>query len=246
MDGTRLLSGRRALVTGAANPRGIGYAIAHQLAAAGSAVVSLDVAVPEPGQTRTWPVLLCDVADAARCRSAVNEAAAQMGGLDLVVNNAGIVGAAPLEDLTEADFRRMLDVNLMGAIHITQAALAHLRAPSAIVNVASMAAYRGGGLLGGAHYATSKGGLISFTRACARELGPRGIRVNAVAPGIIDTDVTIGKFGEHWEQQLKASVPLGRFGAPGEVASVVVFLASTLAGYVNGAVVDVNGGIYMH
>ena len=247
-----LLTGRRAIVTGGSNPRGIGYAIAHALQQAGATVISLDVA---PASTTTpWTSLLCDVAKEDDCRQAVHSATATLGGLDLLINNAGIVGAAPLDQISDSEFRQMLEINLLGAVHMTQAALVALKQSAqespqlspGIVNIASMAAYRGGGLLGSAHYATSKGGLISFTRACARELGPAGIRANAIAPGIIETDVTIGKFGDDWEQQLKSTIPSGRFGAPAEVAQVVVFLASAMASYVNGAVIDVNGGIYMH
>ena len=105
---------------------------------------------------------------------------------------------------------------------------------------------RGGGQLGGSHYAASKGGVISFTKALARELGPRGVRANCVAPGIIETDMTLGKFGENWEQALKQGIPLQRFGSPAEVAQAILFLASDLSSYSTGIVVDVNGGFHIH
>ncbi|MFY3597572.1 SDR family oxidoreductase, partial [Achromobacter xylosoxidans] len=116
----------------------------------------------------------------------------------------------------------------------------------AIATRGSTAALRGGGLLGGSHYAASKGGVISFTKALARELGPRGVRANCVAPGIIETDMTLGKFGENWEQELKQGIPLQRFGSPAEVAQAILFLASDLSSYSTGIVVDVNGGFHIH
>jgi NAD(P)-dependent dehydrogenase (short-subunit alcohol dehydrogenase family) len=143
----------------------------------------------------------------------------------------------------------MVEVNLTGTYNVTHAALPELlqsaRRP-AIVNLGSTAALRGGGLLGGSHYAASKGGVISFTKALARELGPRGVRANCVAPGIIETDMTLGKFGENWEQELKQGIPLQRFGSPAEVAQAILFLASDLSSYSTGIVVDVNGGFHIH
>ncbi|OFS38080.1 3-oxoacyl-ACP reductase, partial [Achromobacter xylosoxidans] len=193
--------------------------------------------------------LHCDVSSGASCEQAVARAAQALGGIDLLVNNAGIVAATRIWDLPEDEFRRMLDVNLTGTYNVTRAALPHLfesgRGP-AIVNLGSTAALRGGGLLGGSHYAASKGGVISFTKALARELGPRGVRANCVAPGIIETDMTLGKFGENWEQELKQGIPLQRFGSPAEVAQAILFLASDLSSYSTGIVVDVNGGFHIH
>ncbi|WYX24465.1 SDR family NAD(P)-dependent oxidoreductase [Achromobacter xylosoxidans] len=193
--------------------------------------------------------LHCDVSSGASCEQAVARAAQALGGIDVLVNNAGIVAATRIWDLPEDEFRRMLDVNLTGTYNVTRAALPHLfesgRGP-AIVNLGSTAALRGGGLLGGSHYAASKGGVISFTKALARELGPRRVRANCVAPGIIETDMTLGKFGENWEQELKQGIPLQRFGSPAEVAQAILFLASDLSSYSTGIVVDVNGGFHIH
>lgn len=193
--------------------------------------------------------LHCDVSSSASCEQAVARAAQALGGIDVLVNNAGIVAATRIWDLPEDEFRRMIDVNLTGTYNVTRAALPHLleseRRP-AIVNLGSTAALRGGGLLGGSHYAASKGGVISFTKALARELGPRGVRANCVAPGIIATDMTLGKFGENWEQELKQGIPLQRFGSPAEVAQAILFLASDLSSYSTGIVVDVNGGFHIH
>lgn len=247
-----LLAGKRAVVTGGANPRGIGAAIVAQFLAQGATVAVLDYAYPAgdaPTLVGGRVNLHCDVSSTLSCGQAVDLAAQALGGIDLLVNNAGIVAATRIWDLPEDEFRRMLDVNLTGTYNVTRAALPHLfesgRSP-AIVNLGSTAALRGGGLLGGSHYAASKGGVISFTKALARELGPRGVRANCVAPGIIETDMTLGKFGENWEQELKQGIPLQRFGSPAEVAQAILFLASDLSSYSTGIVVDVNGGFHIH
>ncbi|WP_447981261.1 SDR family NAD(P)-dependent oxidoreductase [Achromobacter kerstersii] len=253
MDGAlALLAGKRAVVTGGANPRGIGAAVVDLFLAHGATVAVLDYAYPEGGVgvlADGRVDLHCDVSRGVSCEAAIEQARMALGGIDVLVNNAGIVAATRIWDLHEDEFRRMIDVNLTGTYNVTHAALPALlestRRP-AIVNLGSTAALRGGGLLGGSHYAASKGGVISFTKALARELGPRGIRANCVAPGIIETDMTLGKFGENWEQELKHGIPLQRFGSPAEVAQAIVFLASDLSSYSTGIVVDVNGGFHIH
>ncbi len=253
MDGAlSLLAGKRAVVTGGANPRGIGAAVVDLFLAQGATVAVLDYAYPEGGAsalTDRRVNLHCDVSRGVSCEAAMELANAALGGIDVLVNNAGIVAATRIWDLPEEEFRRMVDVNLTGTYNVTHAALPALlestRQP-AIVNLGSTAALRGGGLLGGSHYAASKGGVISFTKALARELGPRGVRANCVAPGIIETDMTLGKFGENWEQELKQGIPLQRFGSPAEVAQAILFLASDLSSYSTGIVVDVNGGFHIH
>ena len=171
-----------------------------------------------------------------------------LGGIDVLVNNAGIVAATRIWDLPEDEFRRMVDVNLTGTYNVTRAALPALLASErkpAIVNLGSTAALRGGAS-GRLALRRVKGGVISFTKALARELGPRGVRANCVAPGIIETDMTLGKFGENWETELKQGIPLQRFGSPAEVAQAILFLASDLSSYSTGIVVDVNGGFHIH
>lgn len=247
-----LLAGKRAVVTGGANPRGIGAAVVELFLAQGATVAVLDQAYPEsasPALAQGRVHLHCDVSRAASCEAALARAAQALGGVDVLVNNAGIVAATRIWDLEEDEFRRMIDVNLTGTYNVTHAALPALLESSrrpAIVNLGSTAALRGGGLLGGSHYAASKGGVISFTKALARELGPRGVRANCVAPGIIETDMTLGKFGENWEQELKQGIPLQRFGLPADVAQAILFLASDLSSYSTGIVVDVNGGFHIH
>ena len=247
-----LLEGKRVLVTGGANPRGIGAAMADLFLAHGARVAVLDHAYPDQapaGLDGGRVDLHCDISDQASCEQAVARAVQALGGLDVLVNNAGIVAATRIGELPEDEFRRMIDVNLTGTYLVTRAALPALLASGrrpAIVNLGSTAALRGGGLLGGSHYAASKGGVISFTKALARELGPKGIRANCVAPGIIETDMTLGKFGADWEKELKQGIPLQRFGEPAEVAQAALFLASDLSSYSTGIVVDVNGGFHIH
>ena len=246
----QLLEGRRVIVSGGANPRGIGRAIVTLFVEHGARVACLDLHGVEAGTPGAGQImdLRCDVRSAESCRQAVAAATEAFGGLDVLVNNAGIVSATRVVDLEEDEFVRTIDVNLSGAYRLTKAALPVLLkgAQPAIVNIGSMAAMRGGGLLGGSHYAASKGGLISFTKGLARELGPQGLRANAIAPGIIETDMTIGKFEPSLEAGLRASVPLGRFGTAREVATAALFLASGLSSYCTGSVIDVNGGFHIH
>lgn len=246
-----LLNDRRVVVSGAAHPAGIGRAIAELLARHGARVVCLDVVPPDRASDLAEGLshLACDVTSEADCRAAIAAAAERLGGLDTLVNNAGIVGSTPLADLAEADFLRMIDINLTGIYRLTRAALPFLTEAAGgatVINMASMSASRGGGLLGGSHYAASKGGVISLTKALARELGPRGIRVNAIAPGIVSTPMTTGRFPPGREEELRAAIPLGRFASPMDVAGSALFLASDLSAYCTGIVLEVNGGYHIH
>ncbi|MFN3262066.1 MAG: SDR family NAD(P)-dependent oxidoreductase [Pikeienuella sp.] len=239
------LSGRAALVTGAA--RGNGFAIAKGLAEAGAFVMLADIdgagaaraAAAIPGAAAT----ALDVADAASCAAAAEAARAAFGPVSILVNNAGIIARAPLgADGFEAEWERVLAVNAGGAMRMTRACLPQLRETrGAVVNVASIMAERGAPGL--AAYAASKGALLQLTRALAAELAPDGVRVNAIAPGVIETEMTaatranpeaIGRFLAH--------TPMGRVGKPEELAGPTLFLVSGLASYVTGAMLAVDGG----
>ena len=244
-----LLSGFRTIVTGGGHPMGIGQATASLFVQQGARVVVLDREFPAAGLPAGQNAISLDVSDTDACRVAVARAAERMGGVDIVVNNAGIVAATRIASLPAAEFSHMLEVNLIGTFNMTQAALPFLQRSdkgAAIVNLGSIAAQRGGGLLGGSHYSASKGGVISFTKASARELGSLGIRANAVAPGIIQTGMIEGKYDAERTRAICDTIPLGRFGTPHEVASVILFLASPLSSYLTGTVIDVNGGFHIH
>ncbi len=249
------LAGRVALITGAA--RGLGWAAARRFLAAG-ARVALNVRRPEqaavlagelaelgePG-VRTL-VLAGDLASAETVRATVGRTLERFGRLDILVNNAAAAFSTRFEQIDEQEWRRALDVNLSAAFFCIQAALPAMKANryGRVVNLSSTAG-KSVSTLGGAHYTASKAGLLGLTRAAAKELGPYGITVNAVCPGLIDTELT----REHATgEQLAAyarSFPVQRLGTAAEVAELICFLASEQAGYITGASVDINGGDLM-
>jgi NAD(P)-dependent dehydrogenase (short-subunit alcohol dehydrogenase family) len=242
------LSGKVALVTGAGG--GIGRATVARLAAEGAAVVAGDLKGFGPVVDAVWAAggralgVELDVTISQSARAAVQEAIAQFGGLNILVNNAGIDQRGLLEQLSEADWDRVLAVNLKGPFLCSQAAAKHLEGGGAIVNVASLAG-RSSSPLQGCHYSASKAGLLGLTRHLARELGPRHIRVNAVCPGPVMTDMLTRSTSSEGIAALAAQVPVGRAGTPEDIASVIAFLASEDAGYINGASLDANGGVFL-
>jgi len=239
-----------ALVTGAA--RGIGRAIAETLALDGADVVLCDLksewlvetaaAVEDAG--RKALCVAADVSDAGAVGRAVDEALAVMGRIDILVNNAGITRDGLLMRMSEEDWDAVLDVNLKGAFLFTRAAARPMmkQRSGAIVNVASII-----GLIGNAgqcNYSASKGGLIALTKSSARELAARNIRVNAVAPGFIESKMT-EVLAEEVQQRMLDAIPMKRFGTPLDVARVVRFLADDAASYMTGQVLTVSGGMVM-
>jgi len=251
-----LLEGKSALVTGAS--RGIGRAIALQLADEGC-----DVAVnyvTEPGRDNAREAedtveavcalgvrsvaLEADVTDLAAVEGMVAQVIEAFGKLDILVNNAGITRDRTLKKLAKADWEAVLAVNLTGAFHCARAVIDHMRERQSgrIISIASVVAQMGN--IGQTSYAASKAGLIGFTKSLAREVARRGITVNAIAPGFIDTEMTRAMPPEAIEQTV-ALIPMGRQGRSEEVAQAAVFLASDHASYVTGHVLAVNGGLYM-
>ncbi|MFI7355037.1 SDR family oxidoreductase [Streptomyces avidinii] len=239
-------SSTAALVTGGS--RGIGAAVALRLAEDGRDVAITYVSDAEAAAEvvgkvealgRRAVALRADAGDAAQAANAVGETVRRFGRLDVLVNNAGVGLLGPLEELAPADVERVLAVNVRGVFHTTQAAAAHLRSGGRIITIGSCMTQRVPGP-GGTLYAMSKSALIGFNKALARELGGRGITVNIVHPGPVDTDMNPAD-GPYAGSQA-AMTALGRFGAPREVAGVVSFLAGPDASYVTGAEFAADGG----
>ena len=246
-----LLTDKTAVVTGGS--RGIGRAIAVALAAEGAKVAviyagnaaaaeeTLSLIKEQGGEA---VAMQCDVADDAAVSDMINAVKEQFGSVDILVNNAGITRDGLLMRMKEGDWQAVLDTNLTGVFHCTKAVtkLMMKQRSGAIINITSVVGQTGNA--GQANYAAAKAGMIGFTKSVAKELASRGIRVNAVAPGIIDTDMTAVLSDAVKEDMLK-SIPLGRVAQPEEVAKAVVFLASDNASYITGQVLNVDGGMVM-
>ena len=240
-----------AVVTGAS--RGIGRAIALELASRGATVVinyngseerarEVQKEIEEKGgeaEIRQW-----NVADYKACEGAVKDIVKTHGSIDILVNNAGITKDGLLMKMSEEDFDKVLDTNLKGTFHTIRAALRQMirQRSGRIINMASVVGVSGNA--GQANYAASKAGVIGLTKTAAREVASRGITVNAVAPGFIETDMT-EVLPEKIKEASAAQIPLGKFGKAEDVANAVAFLASEDAGYITGQVLHVDGGMVM-
>jgi 3-oxoacyl-[acyl-carrier protein] reductase len=239
------LSGKVAFVTG--STRGIGLAIARMLHGAGAkvAIVGRELARAEAVASELGEraaAVACDVADAAQVEVAVTAGEKTLGPIDVLVNNAGLTRDNILLRLSDADWDAVLDANLKGAFHTTRAVIKGMmkRRAGRIVNITSVVGLTGN--KGQANYAASKAGLIGFTKSVAREYASRGVLVNCVAPGFIETDMTAA-LPDDARASLLQDIALGRLGRPEDVAGAVLFLASDLAGYVTGQVLVVDGGM---
>ena len=244
------LDGRVAIVTGAA--QGIGRAIAIALGRAGARVALCDVVDPEAGASAVAEAgekasyHRCDVTDAEAVERTVKEVVERHGGLHILVNNAGIAIDGLLLRGKQEDWAKVLQVNLTGAFNFSRAAARHLlkaRDQGRIVNIASVVGEAGS--TGQVAYAASKAGLLGMTKTLAQELAPRGVTVNAVSPGFIETRMTEEHVQGERREKLLGAIPLGRIGAPRDVAAAVCFLCGDGASYVTGQVLRVNGGMYM-
>jgi len=242
------LEGKVSLITGAG--QGIGAATARKFAQEGATVVvcdvrqaAVDAVVAEcqvAGATALGHVM--DVTQRTMVDAVVAEVLARFGRIDVLVNNAGITQDARLQKMTLEQFDRVVDVNLRGVFHCSQAVADAMVAQGGgvILNASSVVGIYGN--FGQTNYAATKFGVIGFTKTWSRELGPKGVRVNAVAPGFVDTPI-LRTIPEKVLQEMEHKVPLKRLGKPEEIANVYAFLASDEASYVNGAVIEVCGGM---
>lgn len=247
----KLLSGKVAIVTGAA--QGMGNAIATALAEAGANVVIADVngdkavaaaAQLDAAQEQVIGVQV-DVTDEAAVERMVSDTVARWGSVHILVNNAGILRPTRISNITKAEWDLVLDVNLNGTFVCTQAVLGLMKAQKfgRIVNISSSAG-RSVSTLGGAHYTAAKAGVLGLTRAVAKEVAPFGITVNAICPGLINTDMVRTEITPERTQAYADSFPIPRLGTPQEVGQLALFLV-TSADYITGASIDINGGDLM-
>ncbi len=248
-----LLAGKIVMVTGAASERGIGRATARILAGQGATIVIVDLdaesakaAALDLGEGHLG--LAANVADESLVAQAVDAAIERFGRVDVLVNNAGITQPVKTLDIGRADYDRILDVNLRGTLICSQAVIPHMIAAGggSIVCISSVSAQRGGGIFGGPHYSAAKAGVLGLAKAMAREFGPQQVRVNAITPGLISTDITAGKLSDEQEAGVRSTIPLGRLGRAEDVGNAVLYLASDLSSYLTGVTLDVNGGMLIH
>ena len=245
------LTGKVALVTGAS--RGIGQATAIELAKAGADIIVNFIGNEAVAQETVEAIealgrkaikIKADVGNAEDVQAMVDEAVAAFGHIDILVNNAGITRDGLLIRMKDSDWDEVLNINLKGVYLVTKAVakLMVKQRAGRIINMTSVSGVTGN--VGQANYAAAKAGVIGFTKTCAKELAARGITVNAVAPGFIETAMT-DVLPEKIKEGIAATVPFGRMGQPEEIASVVTFLASDFASYITGQVLNVDGGMVM-
>lgn len=244
-----MLQNKVAVVTGGA--KGIGFSIAQTFHAQGARVVLADIdgdqareSAEKLGGAGSALGVACDVTDQTAVEAAVRSAVEEFGSLDVMVNNAGITRDATMRKMTVEDFEAVLSVHLKGAWLGTQAAAAVMReqGSGAIVNISSISGKVG--MIGQTNYSAAKAGMVGLTKASAKEVAHKGVRVNAVQPGLIRTDMTAALREDIWNAKL-AEIPMARAGEPEEVANVVLFLASELSSYMTGCVLEITGGRFI-
>ncbi len=245
-----LLRDRVVFVTGAG--AGIGRTIACRFAEEGANIAAVDVNEPAAEETaalvramgRRAEAIRADVANLHDVEAGARRVVAVFGRIDVLVNNAGVTRDATIPEMSEADWDLVIDVHLKGTFLCTRAIAPHMRDArrGAIVNISSVSGKIGN--IGQANYSSAKAGIVALTKVTAREFAPYGIRANSIQPGLISTPPTLER-GEEKLREGAAGTPLGRIGTPDEVASVALFLASDMASFVTGAVIEVTGGRHM-
>ncbi|AUR01558.1 SDR family NAD(P)-dependent oxidoreductase [Phaeobacter inhibens] len=256
----QLLQNKVCVIVGASSLRGIGYATAELFARHGAKIVALDIAMNDDvakgmaqeietntGITADVLGVQVDIQSPESCNAAIKAAVDRFGTIDCLVNSAAIVNGKGMLSIPSDEFDQMIGVNLKGAFNICQSAIRIFveKQSGTIVNLASSAAQRGGGLVGGPHYAASKGGVISLTRTIAREFGPQGIRANVICPAMIETSM-LDVLDETRLAGIIDAIPLKKAGRPLDAANACLFLASDMSAFVTGATIDVNGGTHIH
>lgn len=252
-----IISDWTAVVTGAASRRGIGRATAHALAAAGWNIAVLDL--DEAGAKETADEVAgahgvravgldCDITDEESVTTAVALLTAVAPPVGALVNNAGITSPTRFLDVDGTEWDRIFAVNVRGAYNVTRRLVPGMveRGFGRVVFLSSVSAERGGGVFGGVAYSAAKAAQLGFARALAREVGPHGVTVNSVAPGLIDTDITGDALDGERRAALAAGIPVGRNGLVTDVADLITYLCREESGYITGATYDVNGGSHIH
>lgn len=230
---------KRVIVTGGS--RGIGAAVVKKFIENGDRVVFFYRSNDTAASKIDAPCIKGDISDPIKAAEMIKEAAEMLGGIDILVNNAGIAQSALITDITDTDFKRMIDTDLGGCFYCTRAAIPYFLREhrGAVVNISSMWGETGASME--SHYSAAKAGVIGLTKALAKELGPSGVRVNCVSPGMIDTDMNSG-YDKATFSAIAEETPLCRTGKAEEVAEAVFFLASDRASFITGQVLGVNGG----
>lgn len=241
------LAGKVAVITGAGS--GIGAAIAVSLAQEGCVLHLADLQVDSARRladsigpsAHAHPV---DVADPAELDLLVRQVLEHSASVDVLVHSAGVLGTGTVLDATAQDWQRLVQVNLSGAVHAARAVIPAMsaRGRGRIVNIASVSAFRGGGAIGNTLYGATKAGVVALTKGLGRELGPSGISVNAIAPSVVDTEMTSSALDEHTRAAIESRTPLRRLCRPDEVAALATFLASETCAFLNGETVVLDGG----
>jgi NAD(P)-dependent dehydrogenase (short-subunit alcohol dehydrogenase family) len=247
-----LLQNKYAVISGAATENGIGFATARLFAEHGATVALLDLGHNSPqkkaallGEDHRGYV--CDVTQKEACTTVAQQILEDFGGVDILINNAGITQPIRILDVQPENYDAVMDVSLRGMLYLSQAFIPHFisRGGGSIACTSSVSAQTGGGFFGGPHYSAAKAGMLGLAKDMARELGPKNIRVNAVAPGMVATDIRGDKMSQEIFDRIVAGIPMGRIATPREIASAFLFLASDLSTFVTGATIDVNGGMYI-
>ncbi|KGQ69755.1 short-chain dehydrogenase [Chelonobacter oris] len=249
-----LLKDKVVIITGAASERGLGRATAKLFAENGAKIViadlneqaSVNAANALPGEGHMGVAV--NVADEQQVQAAKEKILAKYGRIDSLVNYAGITQPLKVMDIKAENYDAVLNVSLRGTLLMSQAVIPTMRQQKSgsIICISSVSAQRGGGIFGGPHYSAAKAGVLGLARAMARELGADNIRVNAITPGLIQTDITQGKLSDEQTAQIIAGIPLARLGNAIDIAGAALFLASDLSSYSTGITLDVNGGMLIH